>query len=491
MDAKSQIKLGGGCLTLFALPFCGAGLFALYQAYKQFAAGPAEWEKTAMLTIAGVTFAGVGFGLIVASQYGQAKAGEAESLKQTYPDTPWMWRPEWTTGHVPCSDRSTMLFAWVFAALWNLVSAPLLFLVPQEFFEKGNYLALLGLLFPAVGAGLLVWAVRATMRWRKFGSSVFEMTTVPGVIGGSLRGAVHTALPRPPEAGLQVQLNCIRRVEGRSNNSSTSETILWQEDYVAAPERLYAGARGITVPVEFRVPYDCVETSRDFDADSKVIWRLQAAADVAGIDFATQFEIPVFKTAQSSAEPQAETIFSSVRSGLIPAFDPATASARVRPSALGGTEYYFGAARNLGAAIAMLFFTAIWAGAIWLMIHLGAPVFFPILFGLFLLLFLLILCDLLFQTTRIIIESGTVKVRNSTLGITSGKDIPCAEVTEVKLGSSMQQQPTLTQAGRVYYDIEIHRKFGKRVKAGKHIRNKREAEWLATEMRRQIEAHQS
>jgi hypothetical protein len=68
-----------------------------------------------------------------------------------------------------------------------------LLIFPKEFFDKGNKLAVLGLLFPAVGAGLLVWAVRATLRWRKFGSSTFEMTTLPGVIGGPLRGTIHTA----------------------------------------------------------------------------------------------------------------------------------------------------------------------------------------------------------------------------------------------------------------------------------------------------------
>jgi hypothetical protein len=139
----------------------------------------------------------------------------------------------------------------------------------------------------------------------------------------------------------------------------------------------------------------------------------------------------------------------------------------------------------------MLFFTVIWVGSIWLMLHLGAPIFFPIIFGLFLLLFVFFLIDMLFGTTRVIIESGTVKIRNSTLGMGSAKDIPCAEIKEIKLGSGMQQQPTLTQAGHIYYDIEIHRKYGKLVKAGEHIRNKREAEWLAAEMRKQVDGYQS
>jgi hypothetical protein len=40
------------------------------------------------------------------------------------------------------------------------------FFLPAEL-AKGNRLALIGLIFPFVGVGLLVWAVRATLRWRK------------------------------------------------------------------------------------------------------------------------------------------------------------------------------------------------------------------------------------------------------------------------------------------------------------------------------------
>ena len=50
----------------------------------------------------------------------------------------------------------------------------------------------------------------------------------------------------------------------------------------------------------------------------------------------------------------------------------------------------------------------------------------------------------------------------------------------------MQQSQTATQSAKAYYDIEIHRKFGKKVKAGRNIRNKREAEWIVEQMRRRI-----
>jgi hypothetical protein len=289
-----------------------------------------------------------------------------------------------------------------------------------------------------------------------------------------------------------ITLNCVRRTEARGRNNSATEKLLWQDDRKAPRESLSRGYRGVTVPVDFVVPFECAQTSEDETNGTQIIWRLHADAEVAGVDYSTQFEIPVFMTAASSAEPlPAVDSRYSFRVEDLPAFDPKEATVRVTPSALGGVEYYFGPARNLGAAFATTFFTLLWAGALWLMVHLGAPIFFPIVFGLFLLLLLLFVADLWLASTRVVIESGNVRIRSSILGIGGVKQISCSEICGVHLGTSMQQQATMTQAGRVYYDIELHRKVGKKVAAGKHIRNKREAEWLVREMRRQIEAFQT
>lgn len=489
---KPSNSAGAGCLTLFALPFCGAGLFSLYQFAKQLNEGSRDWEKTAGLGIAGLAFAGVGFGLVVMGRYGQAKLRERDQLKQLHPGTPWMWRKDWAEGRVTGSNRSTMIFAWAFAGFWNLVSAPMLIFLPEEVLEKGNHLAAIGALFPIVGLGLLYWAVKATLRWRKFGACTFEMTTLPGVIGGRVRGTIHTALSAAPDSGVVLHLNCVSRTEGRGKNDSASERLLWQDERRAPRESLHPVYRGITVPVDFVVPFECAPTDEDeANSGTQILWRLHADAEVAGVDYSTQFEIPVFKTAASSAEPlpAVDSRYSFHREET-PAFDPREATVRVSPSALGGTEYYFGPARNLGAALGMTFFTVLWAGAIWLMLHLGAPIFFPIVFGLFLLLLLLFMADLWLASTRVAIESGNVRIRSTLLGIGGAREIPCSEITGVKLGSSMQQHATMTQAGRVYYDIELHRKVGKKVSAGKHIRNKREVEWLVGEMKRRIEAFQ-
>ena len=485
-----RTKANPGCLTLFGIPFAMAGLWAATLAAQQFVEDPGDLEKLFLQVILALCFGGVGFGLIVFGRYASRKAAEEDALQHQHPNEPWMWRPDWAQGRVSGANKQTMVFTWAFAVFWNLISAPLLLVIPKEVIEKDNKLALLGLMFPVIGVGLFVWAVRATLRWRKFGASTFEMAAVPGVIGGRLRGRIQTTLRSVPASGFELKLSCVRLInrerstgETGTGNRSTTEKILWQEEQTIDPALLGPGYRGTSVPVEFVIPYEC-EPADDSDPSNRVIWRLESSADVPGVDFRCTFELPVFKTADSSPE-KIEREGGGFKSPSR-TFDPSEATVRVGPSASGGTEFYYRAARDVGAAAALTVFLLIWAGVVWLQFYMEFPVVFPLVFGAFGVLLFLGAVDLWFSTTRVVIESGKVKIRRSTLGFSSTKEIAISEIDQVKLDIGMQQSQTATQSAKAYYDIEIHRKFGKKAKAGRHIKNKREAEWIVEQMRSQI-----
>lgn len=53
------------------------------------------------------------------------------------------------------------------------------------------------------------------------------------------------------------------------------------------------------MPIDFHIPFDN-QSSDDSDQYNKIIWRVGASAEVAGVDYETKFEVPVFKTADSS-----------------------------------------------------------------------------------------------------------------------------------------------------------------------------------------------
>ncbi len=240
--------------------------------------------------------------------------------------------------------------------------------------REGNRAALIALLFPAVGVGLLVWAVRATIRRRRYGTSVLELGTLPAVVGHALEGTLRTpAGLRPPE-GFRVVLSCIRRVtSGSGRNRSTSERILWQEERRAT-------ASGVGVPVAFAIPTDATPSDPG-RSDDRTLWRLEVSAEVPGVDYAAGFEVPVFRTAES-ALPRTETEQAVAARSAVPADYRQPAGSRILVSRTRrGTEIYFPPARNPGMAASLTVFTLIWAAAIWATIAFDAPLIFPIVFG--------------------------------------------------------------------------------------------------------------
>ena len=269
---------GSRFLTIFAIPFAAAGLWAFWQAIQLRLTDSQDTEKLAVLSIVGLIFFGSGVGMILLGRYLKDKGQEESALRQLHPDSPWMWRPDWAQGRVTGTSRSTLVVSWVFAVFWNLISAPLLFQMPKEY-ARGNTVALIGLLFPLVGIGMLIWAVRATVRHRKFGTSTFAMATLPGVIGGGVRGTIETGLQAPSEKGMALKLSSIRRiVTGSGKHRSTRERVLWQEEERIPRERLQPAYRGTSIPVDFGIPFECDQTDGSDPRDS-ILWRLEAVAD--------------------------------------------------------------------------------------------------------------------------------------------------------------------------------------------------------------------
>ena len=485
MSGKLGEKAGAGCLVLFGVPFLLGGLFAGWEAIQEFQGGGGDNEQLIFLTIFALVFCGAGIGVMLLGVLGSRVQGRTERAKQLHPGEPWMWNQDWAQGQIKCSNKGTAIFAWVFALFWNLVSAPVLFLVPEEIFEKGNQAAWLAYLFPLVGIGLLYWAVRATIRWRKFGRSTFVMSAVPGVIGGRVAGAIHTSLTSAPPKGVKLTLSSVHVRKSRDSDSSDTRNVLWQEDAEIPAHSLLTSPDGMMIPVSFRIPHDCQPTDSS-DSYHKCEWKLEARAEVTGVDYDSHFEVPVFVTAQSGSEDDRESTYPTFRSDRSAAFDPAEATIPMRPSAGGGIEFYARPARNLGAAIGLTVFFLIWTGAIWLMLWFEAPLFFPVIFGLFDLLFFIAVLDHWFGTHRVVVENGEIRITGKILGIGSTKRVAYDAVKHVAVGVGMQQRESITQAGRAWYDVSVHPKVGRKKTALSAIRNKREAEWIAEQIKQRI-----
>ncbi len=456
---------------LFLLPFAAVGLFTATMTVQRLAAG--NWTEAFFFALFALTFGGVGIGGIAAALAGRGKLKAQEALQAAHPDSPWLWRQDWASGHITESSRAGMIGAWLFAILWNLIGFPTGFLAARAALNEGKHAALLGLMFPLIGIGLVVWAIRTTLRYRKYGVSRLELATVPGIIGRSLIGMVRAPSRIQTAQGFDVTLTCVRRVtQGGGKQRSTSESILWQDVQRVQGQPFRAPARMEThIPVAFRISAD-VHASDTTHSGNQVVWRLQVSAEVPGVNYEVSFDVPVFRT------PATEQPLSPEEARLTQAADSAgyqqPADSRILVTTTRrGTEILFPAARNPGVAVSLTVFLLLWLTGLGLQIYFSAPLIFPIVTGLFALLFLIIVLDLWLRVSRVQVDAEAVSW--STGYIVPGREhtIHVSEIADVSTAIGMQTGNT------VYYDIVIVRKVGKKTKVGHSVRDKREAEWLA------------
>jgi len=370
-----------------------------------------------------------------------------------------------------------MITSLLFAVFWNLLSAPVLFFVPDEV-DKGNNLALIGLLFPLVGLGLLVWALRCLLRWLKYGESTFELASVPGVIGGQLAGVVHTNRHLEAEDGFRLTLSCVKRVtSGSGKNRSTRERVLWQDAKVMSRELAQFDLTRSAIPVQFAIPYDSKPSSGE-GTGNEIVWRLDVAAAVPGIDYTSSFEVPVFTTPESSPDFQIdESAASQYEKPQDPLDIIRAVGVRIEPMSARRLLVHFPMCRNPGAALGITIFFVLWTGAIALMIHLGAPLLFPIVFTLFDLLIFWGVLDLWFWSSHVEVSPQQLNVSSGLLGIGPLRRFDATEISELKVIAGMQS------GSRLYHQIKLVAENGKKHTLGKAIPNKAAADAIADQMR--------
>ena len=256
-----------------------------------------RWGLVGFKSIFLIVFGGFGGGLLF---FAWRQPKEKDQSDPRYADAPWLLDDAWQTPTIRSSSKASMIGIWIFALFWNLVSAPIPFLLYEEVVEKGNHIALVGLLFTAVGIGLVVWAIRLTLQWRRFGPTPVTLDPFPGSIGGHVGGTIDLNLPYDSRNEFEVSLTSLKSyISGSGKNRSRKEHARWQDLIVAHAESTGTGTR-----LTFRFDIPEGEGLRESDAvrdnDTYYLWRLAVTAELDGADLDRSFDIPVYATAQQS-----------------------------------------------------------------------------------------------------------------------------------------------------------------------------------------------
>jgi hypothetical protein len=479
----SGLTFVGVLVGVFCLPFVAFGLFAALEGVRRIGTGG---EQGAFMLLFGLAFLGLPALALLRLRKGMGRLGKIAALHLRHPDEPWRWTDRWRGGRIRCGNRGGMLVSWIFALVWNALSLPLLFALPEEL-AKGNHAILIGLLFPLFGVGMIVWAVRATLRWRRFGASIFELTQMPGVLGGKLEGTLHVGNGLAEARELNVGISCIRRrVTGSGKSRSTHEDVLWSDEAQLSGSALLHGPKGLMLPLSLALPYDA-EPSDPGLSDDRVLWRLEVSAEIPGIDYTARFEVPVFRTDESDASRTmaARSRQRGTDEGIL---DPRTLGLPVAVHPDGGMEIVFPAGRRKAPAFITTIVGAVFGGASWLCHSQGAPAFFSLILALFTLGIGYGALHLWLGSTRLRIRSEDVVVESRLLFLRSRRVVPREEIVAVLPESGMRS------GNRVWWDLRLRtvgaprgkrmRPRGVRVPA--YLSEKRDADRLASWVSREL-----
>jgi len=473
-------------LGLGALPFLWIGATSVARGLELLGRG--QEAGAAFHLTEGLACLAAAGGLLLLARHAWRTWHRRLEVAQRHPEEPWLWRPEWATPVLCSRDHPGLLFAWAFVLFWLVVTIPGSVHFARDAWAEDQPLKYAFALFPVLGIAMLAWVAYRTRRWLRFGESRFRMEPWPAPPGGELAGVL---LARGIESARAVDLRlaCVRRV--RVDSDTTEEEVLWSD---AQRVPLAAAGRepgGLAVPVRFALPVDA-PPSDALSGDQAVVWRLTAGAALPGVDYATAFEVPVFRRgppAVRGAEPAPPG-----RSDVVPEPDagepdagepdapPSAASVRVRRRA-DGLELAFPTLGRFGLAA---FFTAL--GAVFAFVAWVAAredvMEFVWLPGAFAAILLHSALHLLGGTTRVRVRPDGVTIHYRLFGLGPRRHVPASHIADVEVAPEVRYGKTQYWELRLVPRLAEPGWTGKRgVRAGGHVPDRAEAERVAARMR--------
>jgi HEAT repeats len=477
-------------LIAFGLIFAGMGI-AVASVFST--ANPANVHGNPMVAVLACgVFVLIGGGIVYATICANRKLKEQAAARQAAPDSPWLWQKDWAASRAESENLNSATGTSLLAGFWIVISLTLAVLTARQPWRNSSPTFLIALGFCIPGVILAGLALRATIRQKRFGKTYFEFASLPFSPGKSLKGTIHLRFNTSTRHGIDLTLSCVRQViTGSGKNQSTNRIVLWQSQANVPQQALTPGPMGdATIPVNFVVPSDAYETNHDQSRD-QVRWLLHVQADVPGVDYSDDFEVPVFHLTPLAAAAHAATSFGDSQPEAAPAFqsDASDVTAPQNPKVVvstgptGGMEFYFPPFRNPFRVLALLLVTAGFGALAFGLHSVKAPSVFTIIFGLIDLLLIYGVIQSALASSRVEVGGGKLRASRALLGVSSTREIPFSEIDRILAVASTQQG---TNPNNASYALRLQTKNGKKIALADGIDSRREARWVAAQLEKSV-----
>jgi hypothetical protein len=499
-NSRSASDMPPGCqkaaialILLIGISQVAGGLGALVWATKTIAP-PLVWQDVAISTLLATLFGSFGFAILTVIALARARSANASAGAATN-DDPWLARSDWASGQIGPSGGATIAgpILAVVALWWTTAILPLVSVLPSLPRQADSSLVWLTLLFPVAALALYAAFGVQFARARKFGVSIFEMASVPGVVGGQLGGIVHIPAVVDAADGYRVRLACLEWQ--RRGKDDSHEVAIWQDEQLVTKTLAGGGPHETLLPVLFAIPYEAVESPRR-NSKRDVRWLLDVSAALTGADYQARFEVPVYKTPESRRDFRLDdrlvADFAAPPSRELPLRD-----AGIRREPLpDGVRLVFPAARNWPSALFVTLFVIVFGG---LAIYLAPPVWAQILnnfrvrdlmhflaVGLILpmlaTLFLWVALDLWLYRSVVEATTAGLSVRGGLFGLGRTRRYQTAEIRRLTSKESM------SSGANVWKSVVVVPRQGKQRTLAKNVAGKPAVEAVIAELQAALRA---
>jgi hypothetical protein len=387
-------------------------------------------------------------------------------------------RPDWAQGRVRDDSGAALWFLAIFGAFWNLIAWGAFTAFRRSGALAREPFAWFTVIFPLVGL-ILIGAFAVQLRRRtRFGRSVLELgSAAPLTAGDTLAAAIVAGSALPP-GPVRLVLTVLRRTtRGSGKNRSVHEEVLWQETREARghAERRHDGMRTV-VPVSLPLPRG-LPVSTVARHGNGILWRLEAEAEVPGADYHATFALPVLLGRAGMDGVPAEIAVTPA--GALPVrpdadYRPPADSRVVVRREGAGVVADFPPGRNPEQTRTIAGFWLLWTMVCGLVVAATGPSLFSFVFVAVDVALLLAALRVGLWRSRAAAGPDGLEVRGGFFSLGEPRRLAPSEVAALEVRRGMQA------GSAAFFGISAVDHQGRRRAVGGDVRDRREAEWIAT-----------
>lgn len=315
-----------------------------------------------------VVFGGAGIGLII---WGWRTPSHS-TIPNKNTKAPWLSQPSWATNNIRSQQNIAVWVSWIFASFWNAIAFPVAISTFSNT-AKIHATSYLSLLFPLAGIGLVYWAIKTTLDWRRYGDPHLVLDPFPGAIGGHFGAHIDLPIPYSTKHKFKLTLNCLLIEPNSGSDNETREHLIWQTEGMATVKSTGSGCRlSFLFEIPSGLPSSEPETGNQYHR-----WNLTIESLLLSPSFSRSYVVPVYATAATSRQlhtpAESHPALQEEREALIESI----CDIEQIP---GGIRLYLPYGRNAATKLMGLLFGVVFAGFGGFAGVQDAPFMFPLIF---------------------------------------------------------------------------------------------------------------